>query len=398
MKILSDLSLAGKRVLVRVDFNVPLDGSDVTDATRIRASLPTIQTILDAGGLPILLSHLGRPGGKPDSTLSLRPVAGHLETLLREQDDNAKVVFCEETVGEGAATCIADAPAGSVVLLENTRFLPGETANDPETAREMAALGDVFVSDAFGAAHRAHASTEGVAHHIAEKAAGKLLERELRIIGNALEDPSRPFVAVLGGAKVSDKIGVIKEFLTKVDQLLIGGAMAYTFLKSLGHETGTSLVEDERLEEAFRLYDSNPDKLVLPTDHVVAEKLDERAESKSSKTIPEGWMGVDIGPETRERFEEMIKKASTIVWNGPMGVFEIPAFAEGTRAIAHAIANATEENEALTIIGGGDSVAAVNDLGLADRMSHVSTGGGAMLELMEGKHLPGIEALRQPEK
>ncbi|HIL58682.1 MAG TPA: phosphoglycerate kinase [Rhodothermales bacterium] len=390
MQTLSDLDLSGKRVLTRVDFNVPMEDADggrrITDDTRIRGALPTIRAILDAGGTPVLLSHLGRPKGERKDALSLRPVANRLAELL-----GAEVTFCDKTIGDAAAACVEGAAAGSVVLLENTRFLPGETANDPETARQLAALGDVFVSDAFGSVHRAHASTAGVAEHL-PSAAGLLLAKELEYLHGALEDPDRPFVAVLGGAKVSDKIGVIQALAPKVDRLLIGGAMAYTFLRALGHETGSSLVEEDKTDEAFRLYDEFRDTLVLPTDHVVAGAFAADAETKTVEEIPDGWMGLDIGPVTREQYADILTNAKTVIWNGPMGVFEMDAFAGGTRRVAQALAEATEAG-AVTVVGGGDSVAAINEAELADRVSHVSTGGGAMLELLEGQTLPGVAAL-----
>ena len=389
MTPLSDLALSGRRVLVRVDFNVPMEDGRVSDDTRIRAALPTVRAILDAGGTPVLMSHLGRPKGGPDPAFSLRPVAAHLDGLL-----DAPVVFCDETVGPAAEACVASASSGAVVVLENTRFLAGETANDPETARQLAALADVFVSDAFGSVHRAHASTEGVAHHVAETAAGRLLEREVSFLTRALDDPKRPFVAILGGAKVSDKIGVIEALAPKVDALLIGGAMAYTFLAGLGHATGDSLVEADRVDDAFRLYERFKDTIRLPHDTVVADRFAADAETRIvSGEIPDGFMGLDIGPQTREQFQSMIARASTVIWNGPMGVFEMEPFAAGTRAIAAALAEATRERDALTVVGGGDSVAALNEAGLADAVTHVSTGGGAMLEFMEGKTLPGLAAL-----
>ena len=388
MTSLSDLDLAGQRVLVRVDFNVPMDGDAITDDTRVQAALPTIRAILDAGGTPVLMSHLGRPKGAPDPAFSLRPVAAFLDGLL-----DAPVVFCDETVGEAAQACVASAPEGAVVLLENTRFLPGETSNDAETARQLAALGDVFVSDAFGSVHRAHASTAGVAEHLPH-AAGLLLGREVEFLTKALDEPDRPFVAVLGGAKVSDKIGVIEALAPKVDHLLIGGAMAYTFLAGLGHETGSSLVEADRTDEAFRLYDKYQDTILLPQDHVVADAFAADAETKTVEgEIPDGWMGLDIGPKTREQYASVIDGAKTVIWNGPMGVFEMEAFAAGTLAVAEALAEATREHDALTVVGGGDSVAAINQAGLADAVTHVSTGGGAMLEFMEGTTLPGLAAL-----
>ena len=389
MNSLSDLSLSGRRVLVRVDFNVPLDGGAVGDDTRIRAAIPTIQAILDAGGTPVLMSHLGRPKGAPDPAFSLRPVAEYLDGLIE-----ADVVFCEETVGEGAQTCIDGAQDGAVVLLENTRFLPGETKNDDETARQLAALGDVFVSDAFGSVHRAHASTAGVAGHLDQTAAGLLLDKEVEFLTRALDEPERPFVAVLGGAKVSDKIGVIEALAPKVDKLLIGGAMAYTFLKGLGHEVGDSLVEADRTNEAFRLHEQFSDTIMLPVDHVVADRFSADAETKTVEgDIPDGWQGLDVGPQTRERYADVLENARTVIWNGPMGVFEMEPFAGGTLAVAEALATATREHDALTVVGGGDSVAAINQAGLADAVTHVSTGGGAMLEFMEGQTLPGLAAL-----
>ena len=389
MNSLSDLSLSGRRVLVRVDFNVPLDGGVVGDDTRIRAALPTIRAILDAGGTPVLLSHLGRPKGAPDPAFSLRPVADHLDRLTE-----ADVVFCPETVGERARACIDGAPRGAVVLLENTRFLPGETANDDATARQLAALGDVFVSDAFGSVHRAHASTAGVAGHLDETAAGLLLAREVGFLTRALDEPERPFVAVLGGAKVSDKIGVIEALAPQVDHLLIGGAMAYTFLAGLGHQTGSSMVEADRTDDAFRLMERFGDTIRLPQDHVVADRFAADARTRVvSGEIPDGMMGLDIGPQTREQYAHIIERASTVIWNGPMGVFEMAPFAAGTVAVAQALAQATRANGALTVVGGGDSVAAVTGAGLADAVTHVSTGGGAMLEFMEGQTLPGLAAL-----
>ena len=397
MKHLSDLDLQGKRVLVRVDFNVPLEDGRITDDTRIREALPTLRHILDAGGTPVLMSHLGRPKNGPEARFSLAPVAAHLQDVL-----GRPVTFCASTVGDEAAACVAACPPGGVVLLENTRFLAGETKNDEGLARQMAALADVYVSDAFGSVHRAHASTEGVARFAKETAAGLLLERELDVLGRAVGDPARPFVAVLGGAKVSDKLGVIEALLAKADRLLIGGAMSYTFLRAQGVATGTSLVEEDRLDWARGVLQKAGDRLLLPTDHVVADRLAENPEGEREANatpstvegaIPEGQMGLDIGPETRRRYADAVREAKTVVWNGPMGVFEIDAFAGGTRAVAQALAEATAGG-ALTVVGGGDSVAAINEAGLADRVSHVSTGGGAMLELVEGRALPGVEVLK----
>jgi phosphoglycerate kinase len=303
------------------------------------------------------------------------------------------VTFCEETVGARAKQCVKEAPAGTVVLLENTRFLAGETKNDDELARQMASLADVFVSDAFGSVHRAHASTEGVVRHVPVAAAGLLLKRELEFLGRALDRPEHPFVAILGGAKVSDKLGVIEALLAKADRLLIGGAMSYTFLRAGGAGTGDSLVEEDRLEWAREVLQRAGGRLVLPTDHVVADRLAEDATPEVvAGDIPQGRMGLDIGPETRQRYSEIVAGARTAIWNGPMGVFEIDAFAAGTRAVAEAMAKATAAG-ALTIVGGGDSVAAINEAGLADSVSHVSTGGGAMLEFVEGKELPGVTVL-----
>ncbi len=389
MNALSDLDLAGKRVLTRVDFNVPMQDGVVGDDTRIRAALPTIRAILKAGGTPVLMSHLGRPKGAPDPQFSLRPVADVLGSLTE-----ADVVFCPATVGEQAQACVAGAPDGGIVLLENTRFLAGETANDPETARQLAALGDVFVSDAFGSVHRAHASTVGVAA-LLPNAAGLLLQREVEFLTRALHEPERPFVAVLGGAKVSDKIGVIQALAPQVDHLLIGGAMAYTFQAGLGHKTGDSLVEEDRADDAFRLLEAFGDTIRLPSDHVVADRFAADAQTQVvAGEIPDGMMGLDIGPQTREQYAALIERARTVIWNGPMGVFELAPFAAGTLAVAQALATATREHDALTVVGGGDSVAAVTQASLAGAVTHVSTGGGAMLELMEGQELPGLAALR----
>ncbi|MCH7639539.1 MAG: phosphoglycerate kinase [Bacteroidetes bacterium] len=385
---LSDLFLSGKRVLVRVDFNVPLEDGKIADDTRIRGAIPTIEAILAEGGQTILMSHLGRPKGEANPALSLRHVAAHLDSLI-----DAPVVFCDTTVGPEAEQCVASAPEGAIVLLENTRFLPGETTNDPELARQLAELADVFVLDAFGTVHRAHASTAGVAEHMAEKAAGFLIELEIDFLTRALSNPEQPFAAVLGGVKVSDKMGVIEALLDKVDHLLIGGAMAYTFLAAQGKPTGTSLVEEEWLDEARDLMRRAGGMLLLPTDHVVADRFAEDAASQIVEEIPDGWMGLDIGPETRTRYAGVLARAKTIIWNGPMGVFEMDPFAAGTRAIAQAMASATQNNGTLTVVGGGDSVAAINEAGLADAVSHVSTGGGAMLEFIEGKTLSGLAAL-----
>lgn len=384
---LDDLDLRGKRVLTRVDFNVPLDGARITDDTRIRAALPTIRKITGDGGTAVLMSHLGRPDGAPDPAYSLRPVADHLRTLL-----DVPVAFAEATVGPEAERAVAEAPAGSVVLLENTRFHAGETKNDPAFARQLAALGDVYVNDAFGAAHRAHASTVGVTAFLQPAAMGYLLQREVETLRKLLDAPERPFVAVLGGAKVSDKLGVLRALLARADRLLIGGAMAYTFLKALGHDVGASRVEADRTEEAFALLEAHRDAILLPEDHVVADALEDEASARVvTGEIREG-LGVDIGPATREHYRQAILGAKTVLWNGPMGVFERPAFAEGTRAVAEALAEATRRG-AETVVGGGDSVAAVAQAGLEEAVTHVSTGGGAMLEFIEGDDLPGVAAL-----
>ncbi len=392
---LDDLDVRGKRVLVRVDFNVPLKEDEqgnlvVADDTRIREALPTIRALMQAGAKVILMSHLGRPKGQPDPKYSLAPVARRLEELL-----GVRVRFVSNIVGEAVRQVIHSMPEGGVLLLENTRFHPGETKNDPELARRLAELADVYVNDAFGSAHRAHASTEGVAHYVRQAAMGYLMKREVEYLSRLLGNPERPFVAILGGAKVSDKIGVIKNLLPRVDRLLIGGAMSYTFLKALGRSVGASRVEEDRLEEARRLYEEAGGKMLLPVDHVVAPEFSNEAPSQVVEgDIPEGLMGLDIGPKTIERYREEILQARTVVWNGPMGVFEMPNFARGTFAIAEALAEATDRG-ALTVVGGGDSVAALTQAGYADRVSHVSTGGGAMLEFLEGKELPGLAALTE---
>jgi len=386
---LRDTDLRAKRALVRVDFNVPLDDRGrVTDDTRIRAALPTIKALLDRGARVILLSHLGRPKGKPEQKYSLEPVARRLGDLLPEQ----KITFVESTDTDEAMK--ATRHGAPVVLLENTRFLGGEETNDERLARALAELGDVYVNDAFGSAHRAHASTEGVARYLKPAVAGLLMEQELEYLGGVVADPKRPFVAVLGGAKISGKIDVIQNLLPKVDRLIIGGAMACTFFKAMGLETGRSLVEEDRVEMAKELLERGGKRLILPPDACVAKSLDDVRTARAVRrdAIPHNEAMYDIGPEGARNFTDIIGAAKTVVWNGPMGVFEKPPFDAGTRAVAQALASATKQG-ATTVVGGGDSAAALAELGLEDKMSHVSTGGGASLELLEGKTLPGVAAL-----
>lgn len=382
--------LRGKRVLVRADFNVPLDDNcEITDDMRIRAALPTIELILERGGRPIILSHLGRPKGKPELKYSLQPVAKRIAELTGK-----KVRFVESTDSDEAMKASHALGPDEILVLENTRFLGGEETNDPRLARSLAELGDVFVNDAFGAAHRAHASTAGITEHLRPSVAGLLMQTELDYLGGALESPTRPFVAILGGAKISGKIDVIDKLLPKVDGLLIGGAMACTFYKAMGLETGKSLVEPDRVEMAKQLLDRGGFKLTLPHDALVAPSIEEGAKAHVVKrdAIPANEMMLDIGPATAESYGRAIAAAKTIIWNGPMGVFETPPFDKGTLAIANAMAAATA-NGATTIIGGGDSAAAAFAAGVEKKMSHVSTGGGASLEFLEGKKLPGVEAL-----
>lgn len=386
---LTDAELRGKRALVRVDFNVPIEDDRVTDDTRIRAALPTLEALLARGAVVVLLSHLGRPKGKPDVRFTLEPVALHLQGLIQ-----SRVSFVETTDSDEALRATHEAAPGTVLLLENTRFLGGEEKNEERLARALAELGDVYVNDAFGAAHRAHASTEGIARYLKPAVAGLLMERELQYLGAALHDPARPFVAILGGAKISGKIDVIEALLPKVDRLLIGGAMACTFFRAMGLETGTSLVEADRIDMAKALLARAGAKLVLPEDALVAPSLDAGSEAVAVNrdAIAASQAMFDIGPRAAAKFGEEIARAATVLWNGPMGVFERPPFDRGTRAVAEAMAAATARG-ATTIVGGGDSAAAVEQFGLASKMSHVSTGGGASLEFLEGKELPGVAAL-----
>jgi phosphoglycerate kinase len=385
--------LRGKRALVRVDFNVPLDDEGhITDDTRIRAALPTIEYLLDRGARVVLLSHLGRPKGKPTPKYTLEPVGRRLRELLPGRTGT----FVESTDTDEALKAAMSLGDGEVLLLENTRFLGGEETNDQRLARGLAQLGDLYVNDAFGAAHRAHASTEGVAHHLKPAVAGMLMEKELAYLQGALDAPQHPFVAILGGSKISGKIDVIEALLPKVDALLIGGAMACTFYKAMGLETGTSLVEPDRVDMAKRLLDKAGTRLILPHDATVATDIKAGAGARTvlKEQIPANMAMLDIGPRTAESYGRAIQSAKTVLWNGPMGVFETPPFDKGTRAVAEAMAQATGKG-AVTIVGGGDSAAAVEQFGLAARMSHVSTGGGASLEFLEGKTLPGVAALTE---
>jgi phosphoglycerate kinase len=385
-KSITDIDVNGKHVLVRVDYNVPIKDNKVTDDTRIVAAMPTLEYLLNHGAAVILCSHLGRPKGGPDPKFSLRPVAAYLSGLLGKP-----VAFVEDCVGPSAEAASRSLKAGDVLILENTRFHPEEEKNDPEFAKKLAALADIYVNDAFGSAHRAHASTEGVAHYL-PAVAGFLMEKEIQYLGQAIANPKRPFVAILGGAKISDKIGVIKNLLTKSDQVLIGGGMANTFFKAQGYPVGDSLYEEEALDTARKLLKSGNTHLRLPVDVVIADRFDAEAEKKVMPmgAVPDGWRILDIGPASVDTFAKTLKKAKTIVWNGPMGVFEFPRFADGTIGIAKAVA----ASKAVSIIGGGDSVAAINQAGLADKITHISTGGGASLEMLEGIELPGLVALQ----
>lgn len=392
-KTLSDISIQGKRVLMRVDFNVPLDEhKNITDDKRIVESLPSIRKVLDNGGRLILMSHLGRPKGKANSDYSLAPVASKLAELVE-----APVVMAKECIGTEVMQQVLALQDGEVILLENLRFHPEEEANDPDFARELASLGEVYVNDAFGTAHRAHASTEGITHYMQTAVAGYLIERELLYLGKALQDPQRPFVAILGGSKISGKIDVLENLFKKVDTVLIGGAMVFTFFKAQGYQVGNSLVEESKIELALKILEEAKNKgikLLLPVDVIVAREISAQAacHPEMISAIPEDMIGVDIGPVTAETYRNEILSARTVLWNGPMGVFEIDNFAAGTMAVAKAMAEATAKG-ATTIIGGGDSASAVAKAGLANEMTHISTGGGASLEFLEGKELPGIAAL-----
>jgi len=385
-KTIRDIDVKGKKVLVRVDFNVPTKDGVVGDDTRIRAALPTIKYLVDNGAAVILCSHLGRPKGGPDPKYTMKPVAEYLAKLMGKP-----VAFASDCIGPEAEKAAAIIKPGEVLLLENTRFHPEEEANDMGMAKQMASLADLYVNDAFGTAHRAHASTEGVTHFL-PGVAGFLMEKEIQYLGQAIADPKRPFVTIMGGAKISDKIGVIKNLLKKADTILIGGGMANTFFKAQGYPVADSLVEDEALETAKELLKEGGTKLRLPVDVVLADKFDAEANTKTMPVgpIPDGWRIMDVGPETVKAYGKVIEAAGTVVWNGPMGVFEMPKFAEGTYGIAKMVA----ASKAVSIIGGGDSVAAIQQSGLSDKITHISTGGGASLEMLEGLELPGVAALQ----
>lgn len=396
-----DLTLEHKHVLIRVDFNVPLseDGTQITDDTRIRETLPTLEYALRHRAKVILASHLGRPKGKPNPKMSLRPIVDRLRQLLDHHlGESVNVGFSPDCVGEMAEETARQLESGQVLLLENLRFHAEEEKNDPAFAKQLAKLCEIYVNDAFGSAHRAHASTEGITHFVPQSAAGLLMEKELTYLGKALGEPDRPFVAILGGAKVSDKIEVIQSLLGKVDSLLIGGGMAYTFLKAKGQNVGKSLLEADKLDvarEAMKTAEARGVQFLLPVDHVLADKFAPDAKTQKfagDGDFPAEWMALDIGPKTVDLFVDEIAKARTIVWNGPMGVFEMPAFAHGTMKIAEAVA---DNQLATSIVGGGDSVAAVHAAGVAEKITHISTGGGASLEFLEGKQLPGVEALTE---
>jgi len=392
-KTLSDITCKGNRVLMRVDFNVPLDDQgNITNDKRIVEALPSIRKVVESGGRLILMSHLGRPKGKVVEELSLAPVAKRLSELL-----DTKVVMAEDCIGTGVMQQALALQDGEVMLLENLRFHPEEEKNDPEFARELASLGEIYVNDAFGTAHRAHASTEGICHFVQPSVAGFLIEKELKYLGQALQSPERPFVAILGGAKISGKIDVLENLFGKVDAVLVGGAMIFTFFRAMGYDTGKSLVEEDKVDLASRLLkkaEENNIRMLLPTDVVAATEFSAGAETRTVDvtSIPSGMMGLDIGPKTIDLYSREILQAKTIVWNGPMGVFELEPFAKGTIAIARALADATAKG-AISVVGGGDSAAAVMQAGLASGITHISTGGGASLEFLEGKELPGISAL-----
>jgi phosphoglycerate kinase len=397
---IKDIDLTNKRVFIRVDFNVPLseDGQTITDDTRIVATLPTIEYALRHRAKVILASHLGRPKGKPNAKYSLRPVVDRLRELLDKKEDNysINVAFSPDCVGDIAEEMARQLESGQVLLLENLRFHAEEEANDPAFSKSLASLAEIYVNDAFGSAHRAHASTEGITHYLKPAVAGLLMEKEITYLGKALESPEKPFVAIIGGSKISGKIDVIQNLLDKVDTLVIVGGMAYTFYRALGVKTAKSLVEEDKIELAKQTLEkakAKGVKLLLPSDNVIADNFSNDAKTQvwdSSKDFPEDWQGLDIGPQSVAAIEQVISTARTIVWNGPAGVFEFPHFAVGTNAIAHAVA---ANRAATTIIGGGDSVSAINQAGVADQITHISTGGGASLEFLEGKKLPGVEAL-----
>lgn len=388
---ISDLNVKGKRVIVRVDFNVPLDKEgNITDDKRIQGAIPTIQYIIENGGKLILVSHLGRPKNGPEAKFSMKPAAKRLGELLGKE-----VILASDVIGEDAKTKAASIKEGEILMLENVRFHKEEEKNDPAFAKELSTLADIYVNDAFGTAHRAHASTAGLADYL-PSACGFLIKKELDFMGKALDNPERPFVAILGGAKVSDKISVIENLIDKVDTLIVGGGMAYTFIKAQGHSVGTSLCEMDKIDLANSLLAKAKEKgvaLLLPVDNVVGKEFNADTESQivASDAIPDGWMGLDIGPETIKLFSDAVKNAKTVVWNGPMGVFEMEKFAVGTKKVAEALAN----SDAVSIVGGGDSAAAVEQLGFADKITHISTGGGASLEFLEGKELPGIAILNE---
>ncbi|MEH6940936.1 phosphoglycerate kinase [Bacillus sp. JJ722] len=385
---IKDIDVKGKRVFCRVDFNVPMQNGVITDDTRVRAALPTIQYLVEQGAKVILASHMGRPKGQVNEDMRLTPVAKKLSELLGKE-----VAKADEAYGEAVEAEIAKMNDGDVLLLENVRFYPGEEKNDPELAKAFANLADIFVNDAFGAAHRAHASTEGIAKYI-PAVSGFLMQKELDVLGKAMSNPERPFTAIIGGAKVKDKIGVIENLLDKVDNLIIGGGLAYTFIKAQGHEIGTSLVEEDKIELAKSFMEQAKEKgvkLYMPVDGVIAPEFGENVECKpvDIDSIPADWMSLDIGPKTAALYADVIKNSKLVIWNGPMGVFEFDKFANGTKAVAEALAN----SDAYSVVGGGDSAAAAEKFNLADKMSHISTGGGASLEFIEGKELPGVVAL-----